>query len=89
MSAIASDLQERYGSIDVKRSLLKAPFLGPHFKDLDQYVKIKNRHDVTEDVKMELIMKLVDEEIVQDDQENEATKAMMNQMNLLTVLNHR
>ena len=79
MSAIASDLQERYGSIDVKRSLLKAPFLDPHFKDLDQYVKIKNRHDVTEDVKMELIMKFVDEEIVQDDQENEAMESSQNQ----------
>ena len=78
-SAIASDLQERYGSIRVKRSLLKAAFLDPRFKDMDSYVKIENRCDVIEDVKMELIMKFVGEEIVQDDQENEAMKSSENQ----------
>ena len=72
-SAIASDLQERYGSIHVKWSLLKAAFLDPRFKDMDPYVKMENRcyviEDVIEDVKMELIMKFVGEEIVQDGEE--------------------
>lgn len=53
--AIATDLQERYRPVSIKRAINIAAFLDPRFKDLDPFVKKEVREDVIEDVKMELL----------------------------------
>lgn len=53
--AILTDLRRRYSSLNQQEMLHAAAFLDPRFKDLDLFVPEKERKDIQESVKLEIL----------------------------------
>ena len=73
-SSIASDIQNRYNSDQIKISLRIAMFLDPRFKDLSPFILVKEHECVYENTKTELlsVTEIGDDEI--GGESEEATK---------------